>query len=201
MNSHPGNEENVMVFKKLAKQLTKLFAAAELPDPDGMTASIGGTAKAAGDNTLAAGTVSNKMIDKGAYSTAKGKADFTAAGQGSDPAAMAATGAQVDGADYTFIATRNKGAFGGDSVAVRSVTKYIAIDIDGWAPAGGPIQIDLASIVLKAGAIAPFSGNVASVDATASAFADNTLSATATDALAVEGQYSAVTGTAVTGIA
>jgi hypothetical protein len=190
-----------MVFRKLAKQLTKLFTAADLPDPDGMTASIGGTAKAAGDNTLVTGTVSNKMIDKGAYSIAKGKADFAAVAQGSDPAAMAATNAQVEGADYTFVANRNKGALGDGSVAVRSVTKYIAIDIDGWAPAGGPIQIDLASVVLKARAIAPFSGNFASVDATASAFADNTLSAAATDALAVEGQYSAVTGTAVTGIA
>jgi hypothetical protein len=206
-------EVTTVKFKKLIKQLMASASPASVADPDGMSATIGGSAQAFGDNTLASGQVVNKMVDKGPYTIAQGTAEFVAAAQskpGGIVAAGATTQAVIDGADFVITMTMLQAVVGTNSVTVKSVTKFIAIDIDGWAPAGGPVMIELGMLQqlpsmqqkhhghhkqLK------LLGNLGTVEAAATAYGDNTVAATATDSLAIENQYSAVSAVALTGIA
>jgi hypothetical protein len=186
--------------RSLVKHLMKMFGSAPVADPDGMVATVGGTAAAAGTGTLATGTITGTMVDKGAYTVAEGAADFTAAATGPDASVSAATGAIIQGADFVITRSTFKAAADSESAAIRSVTKYFAIDVDGWAPAGGTVTINLGSISVKGGKLTPLIGNVAQVGASASAFGDNSLADTVTGSLVVESQFSLVTGTAVTAI-
>ena len=193
-----------MKIKSLIKQIFGSGAAA-IPDPDGMIASVGGTAQAIGTNTLATGQVQMQMVDKGAFSIAKGSAQFVGAAQsdtGVAAAAGATTQANVSGADFVLSLTKIKGAVSDSSAVVKSTTKVVAIDFDGWAPPGGQVTIDLTSIKFKGGGQPlAISGNIAHVGAVATATGDNSVAATTTDSLVIDNHFSAVTGGALTGIA
>jgi hypothetical protein len=175
-------------------------------DPNGMLATVGGTAAAVGNNTAAAGTVSAKIVDNPTVDIAMGSANFSAAAQstdGSKPLAMADTSAGVTGADLAITKTMTNNTIDTTTAAATSETKYFALDIANWSPPAGSIQLDVnktTSSTNGAYGTVP-DGNYASVSAGAEAIGSNSLVETSTGALAVDNQFSAVQGAAVTAIA
>src|SRR6478672_1411629 len=113
-----------------------------------LVVTIGGYAVAAGDNTLADGTIHSTVQDFGPITEAIDYASFTAvaASQPGDPA-VAATGtfANVSGADFVFELTLQSGPSAGTGGTVSSTTQteLMAIDVAGWSPATGPVVVDL----------------------------------------------------------
>jgi hypothetical protein len=178
-------------------------------DPNGMLAIVGGVAAAAGNDTLATGTVTAQMVDRGPVDIARGSATFSAAAQttdGSKPLAVADTYAGVSGADIVITRTTKTNTIGQNSAAATSETNYFAVDIAKWSPPpGGGIHVDVGTTISTTnwgyGKLKVPDGNLASVSAGAEAIANNSLAETSTGALAVENQFSAVEGAAVTAIA
>lgn len=191
-----------MRYKKLLKILKSLVGSAATADPDGMSTVAGGSAIAFGDNTLASGQISGKTVDKGGYTVAKGSVTFTGAAQSDEAGAVAAgatTFAAVSGADLVMTFTFDQATIGSNSVVVRSTTKYIAVDYDGWAPTGGPIVMQMNSSLFLSGPFKPFKGigNLATIDAAAYSKGDHSLASTLTESLSIQGTMSAVSGMAV----
>jgi hypothetical protein len=93
---------------------------------------------ASGTDAVAAGEVTNKVEDLGVVTIASGEAVFAA--EGIDPSAN--TGVKMAGEDVLFEVTLNEHGGSGSTAWAESVTKYVAIDIPGWNPPGGPIVLD-----------------------------------------------------------
>jgi hypothetical protein len=175
-------------------------------DPNGMLAIVGGTAAAAGNDTVATGSVNAKMVDNPTVDIAMGSTTFGAAAQttdGSNPLTAADTYAAVSGADLAITKTMTSNTSGNNTAAATSETKYFALDIANWSPPAGSIQVDINKTTRSTnGAYGTVpDGNYASVSAGADATGSNSLAETSTGALAVDNQFSAVQGAAVTAIA
>jgi hypothetical protein len=169
----------------------------ETAAPSALVTAIGGDAYAAGTNTDAHGVVNNTIKDMGNVTVAKGYATFEATGTSSADADtyLAVTGADIVVARHVEF---------GNTGSAWSGTRYVAIDIENWAPPNGPLVIDHHSAhqVESLPGHAPPSGNLATVVASADAYsADahgaNTATAALTDSLAVENQFSLVSGLAI----
>jgi hypothetical protein len=76
------------------------------------------------------------------------------------------------------------------------------VNINGWSPEGGPVVIELhqPGHQVRPDGHQPPHGNYAAVIATAEAHGADSLSATLTNALTVENQFSFVTGIAVVAV-
>ena len=177
---------------------------------------VGGSAIATGDNTLATGTIHSDVKDLGRVTEAVGYASFTAAADspsGASGAVAADTFADVTGADFAFVITRQSGPTAGSgTILSTSQTKVIAIDIAGWTPPGGPIEVDFTiqsgpqrSPGLAHGDQVTLLGHLATVTADASAPGGDALATTntfaLTDALDPHNAFSFVSGLAISGIA
>ena len=118
----------------------------ELPNTKALIAVVGGDAIAAGQHTLTSGLVHNFAEDRGGYSIAMGEAVFEASAQSpaqGGAAAAATTFLDVSGADFVIeIHSEHEGADRNHAWA-DSELDYVAIDIDGWSPPGGPVVIEL----------------------------------------------------------
>lgn len=175
------------------------------PTHGGIAALVGGDAMAFGAHAVAAGDVTNKVENLGGITVATGEAVFAA--EGTNP--LANTGVKVAGEDLLYEVTINEHGGSGSTAWAESVTEYVAIDIPGWHPRGGPIVvdrvIDLPSVpgmaapgelqaAQQIGAELGLPGaNVAHDTVTAEAFtAGGAQLISFSDALAIGGQLSAV---------
>jgi hypothetical protein len=175
--------------------------ASEVPH-ETVIAVLGGSAVAAGEDTVTIGLVQNSAEDKGGYSIMVGDATFEASAQapeagGADAAAN--TVLAVSGADYIIKDESSHGGSGPNDAWASSELDYVAVNIDGWSPEGGPVVIELhqPGHQVQPDGHKPPDGNYAAVIASAEALGADSLTATQTNALTVENQFSFVNAIAV----
>ena len=166
---------------------------------------VGGGAVAAGQDTLTTGLVQNLAEDKGGYSIVVGDATFEASAQAPEAGgAVAATNTflAVSGADFIIEYESSHGGRGPNDAWASSELDYVAIDINGWSPEGGPLVYELhqPGHQVRPDGHQPTDGNYAGVVATAEAHGADSLSATQTNALTVENQFSFVNAIAVVAV-
>jgi hypothetical protein len=181
--------------------------ASATTEPSALVTAIGGDAYATGTSTDANGVVSNTINDMGNVTIASGYAVFEAAGTSPTPGGASAdadTFLAVAGADIVVEFTFDRTVTLGNTVVAVSATRYLAIDIENWAPPNGPLVIDFqahsANQIERGSAhlpdLAPPSVNVATVAAFGDAHGADTLASTL--ALAVtENQFSLVSGLSI----
>ena len=170
---------------------------------ESVIAAVGGDAVAAGQDTVTIGLVQNDGKDHGSYSIIVGDATFEASAQapeagGADAAAN--TFMTVSGADYIIKDESSHGGSGANDAWASSELDFVAVNINGWSPEGGPVVIELhqPGHQVQPDGPQPPHGNYAGVIATADAHStDSSLAATQTNALTVENQFSFVNGIAV----
>jgi hypothetical protein len=172
---------------------------------ESVIAVVGGGAVAAGQDTLTTGFVQNLGKDHGGYSIMVGDATFEASAQapaagGVDAAAN--TFMTVSGADYIIKDQSSHGGSGPNDAWASSELDFVAVNINGWSPEGGPLVYELhqPGHQVQPDGHQPPHGNYAAVIATAEAHGADSLSATQTNALTVENQFSFVNGIAVVGV-
>jgi hypothetical protein len=173
--------------------------------PTALVTAIGGDAYATGARTDADGVVSNTIKDLGNVTIASGYAVFEATGTSPTPGGASAdadTFLAVTGADIVVEFTFDRTVTLGNTVVAVSATRYLAIDIENWAPSNGPLVIEAhsANQIGRYSAhlpdYAPPSGHVATVAAFGDAQGADTLASTL--ALAVtENQFSLVSGLSI----
>jgi hypothetical protein len=173
--------------------------------PESVIAVVGGDAVAAGQDTVTIGLVQNLAQDHGGYSIMVGDATFEASAQapeagGADAAAN--TVLTVSGADYIIKDESSYRGSGPNDAWASSELDFVAVNINGWSPEGGPVVIELhqPGHQVQPDGHQPPDGNYAAVIATAEAHGADSLSATQTNALTVENQFSFVNGIAVVAV-
>jgi hypothetical protein len=172
---------------------------------ESVIAVVGGGAVAAGQDTVTTGLVQNSAEDKGGYSIIVGDATFEASAQapeagGADAAAN--TVLTVSGADYIIKDQSSHGGSGPNDAWASSELDFVAVNINGWSPEGGPVVIELhqPGHQVRPDGHQPPHGNYAAVIATAEAHGADSLTATQTNALTVENQFSFVNAIAVVAV-
>jgi hypothetical protein len=172
---------------------------------ESVIAVVGGGAVAAGQETVTIGLVQNVGKDHGGYSIIVGDATFEASAQapaagGADAAAN--TVMAVSGADYIIKDESSHGGSGPNDAWASSELDFVAVNINGWSPEGGPVVIELhqPGHQVRPDGHQPPHGNYAAVIATAEAHGADTLTATQTNALTVENQFSFVNAIAVVAV-
>jgi hypothetical protein len=170
--------------------------------PGNLSASVGGSATAAGENTIAAGSTSLKISDMKFVSIARGSAEMAAVASspsGEPAATAAATYAEAPGADFVFITTVRKGSGSDASSYDTSKTKLFAIDLKTWSsPDGAKVINDTIDVPLPQKTYIAPAANFASVDAVAYPPSEG-FSATGTLALTSQNQFSHIEGFASAG--
>ena len=178
---------------------------------------VGGSAVATGQDTVTIGLVQNLAeesslplphgVGKGGYSIMVGDAIFEASTQAPEAGgvdAAANTFMTVSDADFIIKFESSDGSWQANDAWASSERGYIALNINGWSPEGGPVvieQLDQSGHQVHPDGPQPTDGNYANVIATADAHgAHSSLAATTTIALTVENQFSLVTGISVVGV-
>jgi hypothetical protein len=170
---------------------------------ESVIAVVGGDAVAAGQDTVAIGLVQNDGKDHGGYSIIVGDATFEASAQAPEAGgadAAASTVMIVSPADYIIKDESSHGGKGPNDAWASSELDFVAVNINGWSPEGGPVVIELhqPGHQVQPDGHQPTHGNYAYVIAMADADSTgSSLSATQTNALAVENQFSFVNAIAV----
>ena len=125
---------------------------------EGLVALLGGSAVAAGQDTLTTGLVQNFAEDRITYSIATGDAIFKASAHSPEPGgavAAADTFLVVSHADFIIENERSYGGHGPNDAWAISELDYVAIDIKGWSPPGGTVVIDLSQWLQPSGTNPP----------------------------------------------
>jgi hypothetical protein len=152
-----------------------------------LSAEAGAEATAFGDATLATGSVRLKGRDVGPVTLLTGEAEAKAAATGEGSYADAGTFALVEGADLVISRTVLSYGEGADGATATSSTRFFALDINAFDFSFGTLRIELfAESGLDLGTLA-LDGNVATVEAHATAEGDATSVLTLTDASASVG--------------
>ena len=178
---------------------------------------VGGSAVAAGQDTVTIGLVQNFAEDsslplphgvgKGGYTIMVGDAIFEASAQapeagGADAAAN--TFMALSDADFIIKFESSDGRRQANDASASSELSYIALNINGWSPEGGPVvtsSINQPGHQVRPDEHQPPDGNYAAVIATAEAHgADSSCRPQQTTALTVENQFSFVTAIAVVAV-
>ena len=175
---------------------------------ESVIAVVGGAAVAAGQDTATIGLVQNLGKDHGGYSIIVGDATFEASAQSPEAGgavAAANTFMTVSGADYIIKDESSHGGSGPNDAWASSELDFVAVNINGWSPEGGPVVIELHQPGHQGqpDEHQPPHGNdaaVAAVIATAEAHGADSLSATLTNALTVENQFSFVNAIALVAV-
>jgi hypothetical protein len=214
-NANPAAEVN-FIFRQLPDDVLDAIGAhrggayhqdagASGVPPEGVIAVVGGDAVAAGQDTVTIGLVQNDGKDHGGYSIIVGGATFEASAQapeagGADAAAN--TVMAVSGADYIIKDESSHGGSGPNDAWASSQLDFVAVNINGWSPEGGPVVIELhqPGHQVQPDGHQPPHGNYAAVIATAEAHGADTLTATQANALTVENQFSLVSGLAIVAV-
>jgi hypothetical protein len=172
---------------------------------EGLVALVGGTAVGTGEDTLTTGLIQTFAEDTVGYSIVRGDAIFEASAHSPEPGeevAAADTFLVVSNADFIFENEWSHWGQGPNHAWASSELDYVAIDIKGWSPPGGPVVIELhqPGHQFQPCGHQPPDGNYADVIAMAEAHGAGSLSATLTNALTVENQFSFVNGIAVVAV-
>ena len=204
------------IFRQLPDDVVDEIKDAQHGGPNEIVISVvGGSAVAAGQDTVTIGLVQNLAEDsslplphgvgKGGYTILVGDATFEAWAQapeagGADAAAN--TVLTVSGADYIIKDQSSHGGSGPNDAWASSELDFVAVNINGWSPEGGPVVIELhqPGHQVRPDGHQPPHGNYAAVIATAEAHGADSLSATLTNALTVENQFSFVNAIAVVAV-
>ena len=181
------------------------------PDNTGssqLSVSMGGFAFAAGHESATSGLIEAKVVDLGPVTVAKGVVQFSGAAQnldGSQAVAGAESYAELTGADFVLTVTTTMLVIDNDSMVAVSTTKFWGVDIEGWAPAGGPIayHAGLDSLTAFQGYEynLPIIGNVADSRALATAIGGDTFADVTTVSLVRSQEVSIVNAQAFVGVA
>jgi hypothetical protein len=172
---------------------------------ESVIAVVGGGAVAAGQDTVTIGLVQNLGTDHGGYSIIVGDATFEASAQSPEAGgavAAANTFMTVSGADYIIKDESSHGGSGPNDAWASSELDFVAVNINGWSPGAGPVVIELhqPGHQVQPDGHQPPDGNYAAVIATAEAHGADSVSATLTNALTVENQFSFVTAIALVAV-
>ena len=207
------------IFRQLPDDVLDEIKDAQHGGPhESVIAVVGGSAVAAGQDTVTIGLVQNLAeesslplphgVGKGGYTIMVGDANFEASAQapeagGADAAAN--TFMTVSGADYIIKDESSHGGSGPNDAQASSELDFVAVNINGWSPEGGPVVIELHQPGHQGqpDGHQPPHGNdaaVAAVIATAEAHGADSLSATLTNALTVENQFSFVNAIALVAV-
>jgi hypothetical protein len=172
---------------------------------ESVIAVVGGAAVAVGQDTLTTGLVQNLAEDKGGYSIIVGDATFEASAQAPEAGgvnAAANTFMTVSGADFIIKYESSHGGRGPNDAWASSELDFVALDINGWSPGAGAVVIELhqPGHQFRPDGHQLTDGNYADVIAMAEAHGASSLSATLTNALTVENQFSFVNAIAVVAV-
>ncbi len=216
MSSPPNTESPAALVNFIFRQLPD-DVVDELKDAlhggphEAVISVVGGSAVAAGQDTVTIGLVQNLAEDsslplphgvgKGGYSIMVGDAIFEASAQAPEAGG-------VDAAANTFMALSDADfiikfeSSEANDASASSELSYIALNIDGWSPEGGPVVIELQQPdhQVQPDGHQPPDGNYAAVIATAEAHGADSLTVTQTNALTVENQFSFVTAIALVAV-
>jgi hypothetical protein len=184
-----------------AQRINDRADARKLKDIDDtpITVTFGGEASAFGAETTASSVMRGTVVDLGLVSYAIGTCSFTAtatAAEGDTAVAVANSFATVTGADLVITFTRSGSTDltqGADLAHATSTTSFLAIDLEFWDSARGPIVIDYDGDLCDFKVPRGFERNTAVLDALLQAFGENTLSDLQADVLTVEDTLSTVT--------
>ena len=204
-NANPAAEVN-FIFRQLPDDVVDEIKGALHGGPhESVISVIGGSAAAAGQDTVTIGLVQNSAEDHGGYSIMVGDATFEASAQapeagGADAAAN--TFMTVSDADFIIKDESSHRGSGPNDAWASSELDFVAVNINGWSPEDGPLlyELDQPGHQVRPDEHQPPHGNHAYVIATAEAHGADSLSATQTTALTVENQFSFVNGIAVVGV-
>ena len=142
-------------------------------------------------------------VGKGGYSIMVGDAIFEASAQGPEAGGVdAAANTFMALSDADFIIKFESSEREANDGSASSELSYIALNINGWSPEGGPVVIELQQPDHQGrpDEHQPPDRNYAAVIATAEAHGADSLSATTAIALTVENQFSFVTAIAVVAV-
>ncbi len=186
---------------KTAERLSDRAVASGLKDIDDtpIVATFGGEASAYGDDTLAKGLMLGKAVDVGLVSYAMGTCSFTAAAEATgDDTALAITNsfASITGADLVITFSRHGSTplqSGADLAYSTSTTSFLAIDLEFWDSARGPIEIEYDWETCRLRMPSELDGEVAVLDALLDAFGDDTFVVLDSQVLSIEDTLSSVT--------
>lgn len=168
-------------------------------DDTSITATFGGEASAFGDNTSAAGLMLGKAVDVGLVSYAIGTCTFTASATAAgDETATAITNsfADVTGADFVIMFSQHGSTPltpGADRSYSTSTTSFLAVDLEFWDSARGPVQIEFDWETGRLRIPAAPDGDVAVLDDLLQAFGEDTFTQLDAQVLSIEDTMSSVT--------
>ena len=142
-------------------------------------------------------------VGKGGYTIIVGDAIFEASAQAPEAGgadAAATTFMTVSGADIIIIDESSDGSWQANDAWASSELSFIALNINGWSPEGGPLvyELELNQVQLDEQQLPD--GNYAAVIATAEAYGADSVSATTATALTVANEFSFVTAIAVVAV-
>ena len=206
------------IFRQLPDDVVDEIKDAQHGGPhESVISVVGGSAFAAGEDTVTIGLVQNSAeesslplphgVGKGGYTIMVGDANFEASAQapeagGADAAAN--TFMALSDADFIIIFESSDESLQANDASASSELSYIALNINGWSPEGGPVVYDLElnqpGHHVRPDEHQPPDGNYAAVIATAEAHGANSASATTATALTVANEFSFVTAIAVVAV-
>jgi hypothetical protein len=205
------------IFRQLPDDVVDEIKDAQHGGPhEVVIAVVGGSAVAVGQDTETIGLVQNSAeesslplphgVGKGGYTIMVGDANFEASAQapeagGADAAAN--TFMALSDADFIIKFESSDERMEANDASASSELSYIALNINGWSPEGGPVVIELDQPDHQGppDEHQPPPGNYAAVIATAEAHGtDSSLAATTATALTVANQFSFVSAIAVVAV-
>jgi hypothetical protein len=168
-------------------------------DDTPIAVTFGGEASAYGDDTRAVGVMLGQAVDVGLVTYAVGTCTFTAAAEATgDETALAITNsfATVTGADIAIIFSRHGETPlkpGADLSYSTSTTSFLAIDLEFWDSARGPIVIEYDWETCRLKIPRELDGELAVLDTLLEVFGEDTFAQLDAQALAIEDTLSSVT--------
>jgi hypothetical protein len=186
---------------KVAERLSDRAVEAGLTDIDDtpIVATFGGEASAYGDNSLAKGLMLGQAVDVGLVSYAMGTCSFTATATATgEDTALAITNsfATITGADIVITFGRHGSTpltSGADLAYSTSTTSFLAIDLEFWDSARGPIEIEYDWETCKLRLPSELDGEIAVLDALLEAFGEDSFAELDAQVLSIEDTLSTVT--------
>jgi hypothetical protein len=205
------------IFRQLPDDVVDEIKDAQHGGPhEAVISVVGGSAAAAGQDTVTIGLVQNLAeesslplphgVGKGGYTIMVGDASFEASAHAPEAGgvdAAANTFMILSDADFIIKFESSDESSQANDASASSELSYIALNINGWSPEGGPVVIELDQPDHQGppDEHQPPPGNYAAVIATAEAHGtDSSLAATTATALTVANQFSFVSAIAVVAV-
>jgi hypothetical protein len=202
-------ETSLSRLDSAAQRVNDRATASNLTDIDDtpIAVTFGGDASAFGEDTTTSAVMRGTVVDLGLVTYALGTCSFDAAAtaaEGDTAIAVANSFATVTGADLVITFTRRGSTEmtqeAGQAHAT-STTSFLAIDLEFWDSAKGPIVIDYDWELCRMKRPAWIDGNTSVLDTLLDAFGEDTFAQLESEALTIEDTLSTATavGTLVAG--